>query len=546
MPINQTGLPPRKKDPLQDPTRPLQAPNLPAQPAQSAQPSPSAQPAQQAQNNAAPPPVDARGAPGTFTNFSRRFNANKDVAEREAGKYAGQATAAVGNAANVLGTAKTNFAAGVNTGSVAPPPAGFTPSQPTIAGAPFQTPAKTARNGALAGNALQDALNPAPAATQPGSSNVPTSNALALSSESTRGSTSQAVTGDPTQAVPPPAPTMADMLAQAGQKYTGPTGLDTAAATTAAQSADQQLNALSSRDPLLNQGGVQALVQANGTTGSEGASALSGSLIGAAGRQNFDALRAKFNPNKDLNDAQTAAMKTAADAKLSSDANAKGWGAAAGQAQSDQDAATAQSAKDAADKKAKTDAMDKAIPTQSYDETYGNGKGGDTDQNRVNYMMQGIDSSDPAAVAKRVNEIGAYSAAMGMTTQNQLDQTFADFNSVFSPSSAIAQASGNKDPTQTAAQNQYGFLNADHPGNQIANANASGSTSAMHIPWDKAGPDGFFVWKSMTPNDWQVLNSKPSDGPNGQQAWIKTRGQQLRSEANPNSTKSTTGASLYG
>ncbi len=138
---------------------------------------------------------------------------------------------------------------------------------------------------------------------------------------------------------------------------------------------------------------------------------------------------------------------------------------------------------------------------------------------------KGIDPKDLNAVAKRKDEIAKYTMAQQMTTQEQMDQSFEDFGSAgFSPSIVATNFAGVQDPTQKAAQSAYGNLSLDGAG---AKSSASGSTTKTHIPWDRAGVDGFWVWRQMTPDQWADLNSKPANGPNGMQSWIQMRSAQL-------------------
>lgn len=61
-------------------------------------------------------------------------------------------------------------------------------------------------------------------------------------------------------------------------------------------------------------------------------------------------------------------------------------------------------------------------------------------------------------------------------------------------------------------------------------AGQSGSTTGTPISWDRSGVNGFFVYRQMTPDQWEVLNKKPPDGPNGQLAWITARAAELRAK----------------
>jgi hypothetical protein len=304
-------------------------------------------------------------------------------------------------------------------------------------------------------------------------------------------------------------------MARAAAGYTGPGGLSEAEgyqqAVEAAQAAGQNLAQLG------DDAGVQALLERTGGPGSK----FAASLAGTAGRRGFDALRATFNPAKDGQAADAAAAKQVADATAASSAAAGQWqNAEAAKKQRDEEQA-AQAERDAARAAAQKQAADRRVPPKSYEQTFAKGVGGtgDTEENRQKYMMTGVDMSDPKAVAARQAEIDAYKKAQHLTDQQQLDRTFNDINTVFSPSNWIANALGVKDPTQQYAQKQF---------NPNGVASQTGSTSNDAIPWDRMGVDGFFVWRSMTPEDWKVLNSKPLNGMQGQRAWIENRAWQLR------------------
>ncbi len=273
-------------------------------------------PQEKAAREGKPPPHQRNQAPTDFVNFSRRFGANKDVAQREAAGYGRQAEHAAGAAQGALKAAQGNFAAGVNTG--------------TVGAAPNNT----------------GWVNTGPVA------------------DLHAGATDYDTPPGPTPAAPSgPRTTIEEMLAKAGQQYTGPAGLDTVDATKTAQTAQQQLEAL--KDP----NGIQALVSQR-PSGSHGADALSGALIGSAGRQQFDALRAKFNPNKDLLDAQKVAVETAKKAKETSDANAKGWGANAAAAQAVKDENDASAAAALARAQAQAKKKSEVLPEEKFQESF--------------------------------------------------------------------------------------------------------------------------------------------------------------------------------
>ncbi len=455
---------------------------------------------------------DHRAQPTNFTNFSRRFSANADVSKQQAGKYAAQATGAAGKAAASLGAAQQKFANGVNTGSVAPPPGSSAPAATNTGGA---VPPADVYGAGYSADGFTPAVPPA-------------SNSQAVTGESTRpasqptGSTSQALTGESTK---DGATSIAGMLAKAGESYTGPQGLDTEQASVDANAAQGQLDAL--KDP----NGIQALVNDSGQSGTRGSDALSGALIGSAGRKDFDALRGRFNPNKDINEAQDKAMKQAKEAKEQSEKNAEGWKGAAGEAQAGKDRLDAANTANDARVKSEAEARDKRMPPMSYQQQF---QGQDTEEHRQAYMMSGVDQKDPQAVVKRQAEIANYYAAQKMTAQQQMDATFGDFNSAMSPTTMIANATGNKDQTQQAAKGQYGFLSVD----------GGGKAAADHIPWDKAGVDGFFVWRQMTPGDWAELSKLPRSSifGNTQAAWIQEKARRLRAAQSPATTTGQSGA----
>ncbi len=127
--------------------------------------------------------------------------------------------------------------------------------------------------------------------------------------------------------------TSEQMLANAGKSYDGPMGLgiqgieDTYASTLAAQ---QNLDAIGSQE------GLQSLVG-----GQEGNARLSGALIGNAGRKDFDALRARFNPDGDLDKAEKDAMAQATAARDTSKKNAAEWKTLGDQTKGEEDAEAA-------------------------------------------------------------------------------------------------------------------------------------------------------------------------------------------------------------
>lgn len=453
---------------------------------------------------------NGKPAPVGYVNFQNYFGANGQAAKNTANKLAGQATTAAGKASDALNTAKDQFGNAVTAGSV-----------PT---APVQANSTNTGTGAATSSAG------APASNTGASANTSTTPPVGrtYTPPALPGSNSGALTGESTRPETGGGMTAAQMQANADKTYTGPGGLYDAAGYQQAQNADNyaqnQLNALGSA------GGVQALIQQGNPGGNASTSAFSAGLTGSAGQSQFDKLRAQFSPDKDFQKAQADAGKTAAQAKLDSAKNADDWAAMAGvqgtaeEKQKAYDQAQADAKKsNAADAAAKAD---QRMPDKPFTETYGQ----DTPETRQAYMMQGVNQNDAAAVAKRQGEIANYTAAMQMTTQEQMQQTFNDINSVMSPSNWFANAAGIQDPTMIAAQKAFGGLSFDgqNADGSAKHSTKSGSTSAMHIPWDKAGVDGFFVWRQMTPDDWKTLNAKPENGANGQKAWIAEKARQLR------------------
>lgn len=439
-------------------SQPVQpAANMQTTPAQSA---PLAQPLQlQAQRSA---------QPTNFTNFQRYWNANADASQRTADEMGGRAAMKAAQAAQALNKSQEQFGLDVGAGTVQGPEMGG------------------------------------------GGGSLPPDGGGGLVGESTR----PTLGGDLTST---------QMSEKAAGTYSGPGSLgdtkgidDTYAKALGAQ---QNLNALGT------EGGQQALIQQQNAQGNTGTSKFSSGLTNAAGRGDFDKLRAHFNPQGDLDKAVAKSGADADAAKALSAKNASEWAKAAGvkgtqeQEKAAWDQAQAKAATDKLDAAAK--AADAVVPSKSYEQTYAKGVGGsgDTEENRTAYMMSGVDTKNPAAVAARKAQIEAYKKAMHLTDQQQLDRGFNDFNSVMSPSVIVQNAMGQQDATAKYAQGAF---------NKNGTASQTGSTSNNAIPWDRMGADGFFVWKSMTPEDWDTLNKLPANGGSGQRNWIGVRAQQLR------------------
>lgn len=113
----------------------------------------------------------------------------------------------------------------------------------------------------------------------------------------------------------------------ANQEYAGPEGLYNAYTGTGPNpDAAPYEAAQQSVDALKTSGGIQALLQNQGGGGGYGSSAFSSNLLGAAGRNQFDALRNQFNPQKSFEDAQKQAADQVAAARATTTTNAKSWG----------------------------------------------------------------------------------------------------------------------------------------------------------------------------------------------------------------------------
>ncbi len=284
------------------------------------------------------------------------------------------------------------------------------------------------------------------------------------------------------------------MLAKAGQTYSGPEGLDTTQASQDAEAANQQLNAIGSA------GGVQALVN-QGQSGTAGADALSGSLINAAGRKDFDGLRARFNPSKDILDAQKAAGETAKKAKADSETNAKAWGSQAQAAKATKDEMDANNAKNDAAAKANREKPGAADPVATTPE-------------EMQDPRYGIDKTNPQAVAKRAGEMAEFQKAMATNASDHIRSGLSDASIV---SRLWEAGGGGNDPFTGAAQGLHMKTEGDKP-------NDSGGIG-QHIWWK---PGHFYVYQQMTPDQWQELRSLT---PRQQGTWLDSKAEQLRSDA---------------
>lgn len=388
-------------------------------------------------------------APTDFTNYQRYFNANADTAQRTAGEIGGRAALKSAQAAKALQDSQAQFDQAAAAGTVG----AFDPG----------THQEMADPNGIAAGSIYDVAN-----------NQMSSAELAAKADGTY--TGLGSLGDTTNI---------------GNAYS------------AALGAQQNLDALGSEP------GLQALIQEQNPQGDAGTSKLSAGLVNAAGRGDFDKLKAAFNPQANLDKAVTDSGAKADAAAALSAKNADEWARQAGikgtQEQNDQ-ALAQQKAKAAQDG---LDATTKARLSQVP-----------TDQNQMKNPLYGVDLSNPAEVKARSDEFAKYQEAMHLTDANQVDRTFDDVNAALSPISWFAGGAGKADPIHAAGVKTYG---------NTGQASQTGSTSGIPIGWDRFGPAGFWVWRSMTADDWNTLNSKPptSITGNDQQGWIRTRLQQL-------------------
>ncbi len=259
-----------------------------------------------------------------------------------------------------------------------------------------------------------------------------------------------------------------EMYAKGQGKYTGPMGLGgIEGAEGAAQDA---LAAQNNLDALGNEEGVSALVQQQNSFGSKGGNKLSGALINSGGQRDFDALRARFNPEAGgmADDAQ--AQKYAKEAGAESAQNAGKW----------------------------TQLGDERIASMEA------GKRAEAEAARAKR----------AAVDKQIKEAADeanFQAATKSNAGDEANHAFNEFNKVMSPINWVTEATGTRDPTQDYLMKTF------HPNGGAA----SGSTSGMNIQWrqeDRA------VYKQMTPEQWAELNRMT---PANQRHWIDLKRHEL-------------------
>lgn len=258
--------------------------------------------------------------------------------------------------------------------------------------------------------------------------------------------------------------------------YSGPGSLDDVAGVedvyASTLGAQQNLDALGSEE------GVSALLQQQNQFNNSGNNALSGALIGISGRKDFDALRARFNPEADLMKAETDAAGLADKARTDSEANAKSW------AELRDQAAIAKAAKE----KAAADAAESEL-------------------------------SEKEAKRKKITDEADFeakwAAAQGSNTMDEINRAFGSLNSIMSPISQVAENSGNRDPIADWGRKTLNPLVHKDAGT------ASGSTTGQKIWWQPHQKD---VFRQMDAKQWAELNGL---SPQAQQAWINQRKREL-------------------
>ncbi len=348
---------------------------------------------------------------GGFTNFGRVIAANKDVSTREAKAYEDRATQNATKARTSLDALRARFGDQLAAGTVAGP----------------------------------DSMAP----PQDGLMHIDPMSGLPLTGH--EGTSSDA------------------MLSNAEKTYSGPGGLgdiegveDTYADTLAAE---QNLGALGSQD------GLQALIQQQTNRGNAGTSRLSGALIGSAGRRGFDALRARFDPEADMESAETLAGMKAKTAGDISRQNAGDWRALGGRTR------TMEEGKAADDAKRKTDAA----------------------------------SADAARKADA--ELDAkFEQAMQHDLDDLMNSNFESFNTVMNPITQIAGQTGNRDFIQ------------DYGTNLLTPQSGSQSGGGSRKIWWK--PEHKAVYKQMDDAQWAELKKLPQSA---QARWLDTRKDEIAS-----------------
>lgn len=282
--------------------------------------------------------------------------------------------------------------------------------------------------------------------------------------------------GGMTAETPMTAAQEAAMNTNAEGAYSGPGGLGDVEGIEGVYAST--LGAEQNLDALGSDAGVSALIQQQNQFNSSGNNALSGSLIGGAGRKDFDALRARFNPEADLMKAEADAAGLADKARTDSEANAKSWADLRDQA------AIAKAAKEKADADAaKSELSEKEAKRKKI-----------------------TDEADFEA---------KWAAAQGSNTMDEINRAFGSLNSIMSPISQIAENSGNRDPIADWGRKTLNPLVHKDAGT------ASGSTTGQKIWWQPHQKD---VFRQMDAKQWAELNGL---SPQAQQAWINQRKREL-------------------
>ena len=312
--------------------------------------------------------------------------------------------------------------------------------------------------------------------------------------------------GGMTAETPMTAAQEAAMNTNAEGMYEGPGGLGDVEGAEGVYAST--LGAEQNLDALGSDAGVSALIQQQNQFNSSGNNALSGSLIGGAGRKDFDALRARFNPEADLMKAETDAAGVADRARTDSEANAKSWGS-----MRDTRAAmtAAQKLKDdearANEATAKQEALSK-IPIS-----------------KLNDPMAGIDKADPIAVAKAKADFEQFRMAI----QKDAGDEFRTAMHAMSPLTNIVGDVAKSDwvtPIEGMG-NQIG--QAVHGSEAAKKANGGGTYTGQHIPWQFE--TDWPVYRSMSQTDWAALRGMNT---HAQKRWIAKRRDDIYAAASKN------------
>lgn len=253
-----------------------------------------------------------------------------------------------------------------------------------------------------------------------------------------------------------------EMRANAEKRYTGPNGLGDMGADSGYDS--------TYADSRAAQEGLGSLGDEAGLM-SRGASKFGAALVSGAGRGQFDALRARFSPDKDLSSLEDAAAEQGRMAKAGGEDAAAQWGEAATKKEGE---IKARADRIEGKKKARKDASEKA--------------------------------AQEADLEKRWQD------AMKHNVGDDLNSAFNDMNLALSPITQLAEATGNRDPIQN-----WGTKTITPQGGA-----ASGGANGQKIWWKPQHRD---VFKQMDPIQWAELNNLP---PHGQATWLNRRAEEIR------------------